>query len=238
MKSGITDNINSIYDYYTSKRLNINKEYKKYSEFPNMKDLLDSLLKEKSIPSSITKELRKQTIFNKVNIENLKKLDDKFDSIILFNFKNANADSFKIYLNYLEQYYGENMLIYVDEMWKFINLSCENNIDSEISNLFKTIRKKRAGIVIATQDIHDILKYKEGIFGKSILNNSFTKLFFKMQYIDLNTLQDVGLCSEETFKNIRKLGIGSAYMSIGDNKFNIDIKTSDFEKTIIGGESL
>ena len=56
-----------------------------------------------------------------------------------------------------------------------------------------------------------------------------------MQYLDLNILREIGIYSDEVLGNIKKLIIGTACMNIGDVSFNVDIKASDYEKKILGG---
>jgi type IV secretory pathway VirB4 component len=61
--------------------------------------------------------------------------------------------------------------------------------------LYKTIRKLNAAIVTITQDISDFFSKDMGIYGKSIFNNSFIKMFFKVEYSDSEILQkmrDIG----------------------------------------------
>ena len=232
---GINEKITSLYEYGENGKISINKEYKKYSSFPNINVLVEKLKNNIRVPKSIIKELKKTDMYKKYDLNEAEKLDDKFDNIIVFNMKSLGINTFNVCINFAEEYYGQKLIIYIDEVWKFMNENSKENICKKIAELYKTIRKKNAGITAISQDIHDILKYQDGMFGKSILNNSFTKLFFKMQYLDLGILREIGICSEEILNGIKKLLKGSAYMCIGDINFNIDIKASGFEKEVIGG---
>ena len=230
---GITTKIDDMYDYS-----NIDKTYKKYSSFPNQKDLIKIMAKDRIIPDEYLKELKDNDLFKKYSISEAKEMDPLDNKLIVFDFKKLDVAYFDVYINCVEECYGEKLLIYIDEMWKVIKSSKDENIDVKISELFKTIRKNNAGIVVISQDINDILRFKEGAFGKSIFNNSYTKLFFKMQYMDLDLLNEIGVYSNEKIKKIRKLVRGQAFMNIGDNGFNIDIKASKFENLLIeGGEN-
>lgn len=234
---GVTNSVESLYKYEDNGIINVNKEYKKYSSFPNLNELVNRLENNNKIPKSIIKDIRNHDINKKYDIDEAKKIDNRFDSIIVFNMKSLNICNFSIFINFAEEYYGEKLLIYIDEVWKFINENIKDNVCEKIAELYKTIRKKNAGIVVISQDIHDILRYEDGIFGKSILNNSFTKLFFKMQYLDLAVLGEIGICNKEILIGIKRLIKGSAYMCIGDVSFSIDIRASNFEKQTIGGET-
>lgn len=234
---GINWDYNSLYESSEKGKFNVNREYIKYSNFPNIKEFINMLEKETNISKQIIKILKSIDMYKKYDVDMSKQIDDKFGTIIVFNMKSLGVSNFGICLDFAEQYYGREMLIYIDEVWKFMSENIKENVCKKIAELYKTIRKKKAGIVIISQDIHDILRYENGTFGKSILNNSYTKLFFKMQYLDLNTLKEIGIYSEEVLSNIKKLLIGTACMNVGDVNFNIDIKTSEFEKKILGGKN-
>lgn len=236
IRHGIDDNTNSLYRGKENGTLSINREYMKYSEFPNIKELVNILENKNVIPKQVIKALRSIDMYKKYDENIIKSLDDKFETMIVFNMKSLGAQNFDVCLDFAEEYYGKKLLIYVDEVWKFMSENIKENTCKRIAELYKTIRKKKAGIIIISQDIHDILRYDNGTFGKSILNNSYTKLFFRMQYLDLNILKEIGIYSKEVLDNIKKLIIGTACMIIGDINFNIEIKTSEFEKKILGGE--
>lgn len=234
----ITKNLNSLYKYYNKSNITINKEYLEYSKFPSFADLVNKLEETKEIPIDVIKEMKEQVMYISYNVEDAKKLDNRIKKLVVFDLNKLSINDINIFFEYIEEFYGEKLLIYIDELWKIITKYKESNIIYKIAELFKSIRKKHAGIVVISQDIHDILNYSDGEFGKSILNNSFTKLFFKMQYVDMNSLNDLGMLSDEDINNIRKLTRGQAYMNIGDTKFNINIKASDYENKIIQGDEI
>lgn len=105
-----------------------------------------------------------------------------------------------------------------------------------IYDFFKTIRKKKAGIVVATQDISDFFTYENGEFGKSILNNSQFKLFFKMEYINTSVLNSINMISNDVVDSISRLKRGQALLNVANYNMVLDIKSSDYENEIIEGE--
>lgn len=234
----ITVDINSLYMRDYNNTFVLDKEYRKYSSFPNIKDLINRLDKKTKVPKTIIKTLKNSDMYKSYDKNMATLLDDKFDNIIVFNMKSLGIEKFSTLIDFAMQYFSQELLIYIDEVWKYMNQNTKENTCKIIGELYKTIRKKNAGIVIATQDIHDILRFDDGIFGKSILNNSYTKLFFKMQYFDISLLKEIGIYSEEIINSIKKLVIGSACMLVGDVNFNIDIKASKNEVQIIGGEAI
>lgn len=234
-KFGITSNASLLYEYCENDKLNVSKTYKRYSMFPSVKELIDTMIAKINFTKQIKDMLISLEYYNKYDINSAKCLDERYDTLMVFDMNSLNISHFNIYVDYIEQYYGEKLIIYIDEVWKFMSLNEEENIANRITELYKTIRKKKAGIVIASQDIHDILKNDNGMFGKSILNNSFTKVFFKMQYVDLGTLAEIGVCENGLIDKIKRLNIGRACMSIGNMYFNLEIKASKFEEEIIKG---
>ena len=72
----------------------------------------------------------------------------------------------------------EKKAIYLDEIWRLIGITSNKNVASFIYKIFKTIRKYGGSSVAITQDISDLFSLEDGIYGKSILNNSSIKTFF------------------------------------------------------------
>lgn len=234
-KYGIKEEIYSMYEHYGSDKLNIDKIYRKYSSFPDFKELVDLIIEKIDLTKEVYEKLMNTDSYVKYDKECAKKLDECFDNLIVFNMNKLSMKDFRFYMSYIEQYYGNKLLIYIDEVWKYMLNKDDYYNSQEIMELYKTIRKKNAGIVIASQDIHDLFKSGHENFGKSILNNSYTKVFFKMQYTDMGALAETGLL-EGVIHKIKGLAIGRACMNIGNVYFNLDIKASSLEKDIIGGK--
>lgn len=234
-KYGIKEEIYSMYEHYGSDKLNIDKIYRKYSSFPEFKELVDLIIEKIDLTKEVYEKLMNTDSYVKYDKECAKKLDECFDNLIVFNMNKLSMKDFRFYMSYIEQYYGNKLLIYIDEVWKYMLNKDDYYNSQEIMELYKTIRKKNAGIVIASQDIHDLFKSGHENFGKSILNNSYTKVFFKMQYTDMGALAETGLL-EGVIHKIKGLAIGRACMNIGNVYFNLDIKASSLEKDIIGGK--
>lgn len=88
----------------------------------------------------------------------------------------------------------------------------------------------RAGI---TQDITDLFSLKNGIYGKSILNNSEIKAFFSLEQENIEILNKYLIFSDDEKRNIRKLKRGECLINVGENKALMKIESADFEKEII-----
>ena len=87
--------------------------------------------------------------------------------------------------------------IYLDEIWRLIGVTSNKEVASFIYKIFKTIRKYGGSAVAITQDISDLFSLENGIYGKSILNNSSIKNFFSMEEENINILEKYSNISEK-----------------------------------------
>ena len=78
--------------------------------------------------------------------------------------------------------------IYLDEIWRLIGITSNKEVASFIYKIFKTIRKYSGSSVAITQDISDLFSLDNGIYGKSILNNSCIKAFFSLEEENIKIL--------------------------------------------------
>ena len=75
-----------------------------------------------------------------------------------------------------------------------------------------------------------------GNFGKSILNNANIKVLFKMEWQDIEMFDRI-LQNVSVVGNIKSLTRGSAYVSMGNTNFNLEVKATKYEHKLIEGES-
>ncbi|MDD4375285.1 MAG: DUF87 domain-containing protein [Clostridia bacterium] len=228
-KHGITTNLQSL---YIKNDISLEKQYRKESDYPNLLNLISQMENKKE-----RKELLKKLVKNKIfkYVSKTKRKESNEDTLILFKVDNYSSDYIDLIFYYIEQYYGKKLLIYIDEMWKLITRFTNYNIKNRILELFKTVRKRNAGIIAITQDISDFISDSGGDFGKGIVNNSFTKIFFKLEYIDVESLYKIGIIDNEKIENIKMLSRGEAFMTVGNEYMNIKIEANKMEKRLIGG---
>ncbi len=124
--------------------------------------------------------------------------------------------------------------IYLDEIWRLIGVTSNQNVASFIYKIFKTIRKYGGSAVAITQDISDLFSLENGIYGKSILNNSSIKTFFSLEEENIKILADFANLSEKEKIEIKSLKRGEALMFVGENHILTKIEAADFEKEVIG----
>ena len=125
--------------------------------------------------------------------------------------------------------------IYLDEIWRLIGVTSNKEVASFIYKIFKTIRKYGGSAVAITQDISDLFSLENGVYGKSILNNSSIKNYFSMEEENINILEKYSNITEKEKIEIKSLKRGECLMFAGDEHLLAKIEVSDFEKEIIDG---
>ena len=123
--------------------------------------------------------------------------------------------------------------IYLDEIWRLIGVTSNKVVASFIYKIFKTIRKYGGSGVAITQDISDLFSLENGIYGKSILNNSSIKSFFLLEEDNIKILSENVNLSEKEKIEIKSLKRGESLMFIGDSHVLAKVECSELEKKII-----
>lgn len=222
-KFGILKNKESFYEYGDDVRVYTKPRYK--TKFPSLYDFFKLINYQEGLEYLKNVDITE----NKTNVTNL----------FCFNLKGKMSvelsKEMKIYIPKLMELVKKETIIYFDELWKCIYSDDDNYVISNIYNMFKTFRKKRASTVIISQDICDLFNIDNGNFGKSILNNTSIKVLFKMEWSDLEIFERL-LNNRNTVDAIRKLERGKAYVSINSANFEIQIEATEFEHMLIEGE--
>lgn len=223
----------------------IKKLYERYGIGENKQSLYISGTKEKIYIKSRYKEQfpKLQELLNELNIDSdIKNIDsvNKTTNLTCIHIKSQNIDDIrnemKIFIPKIYEMISENTLIYFDEIWKCISMGTDKSILEEIYNMFKTLRKRKTGIVAISQDIGDLFSLDNGNFGKSILNNSYTKVFFKLEYSDTEKLINLTITDELIKSRVFSLDRGSAYVKQGNANFILKVMANEYENNIIKGE--
>jgi len=239
----INEDVSSMYIISNNDKIYVNKVVKDATYMPVLEDIYLNLKSNTSVKAKGFKTLIcdfKQMLLDYIFLNNRTTLNFN-KKLLVFNMNKLNSKMstilFKIIIDEIIKRIGhakEKSIIYIDEVWKFIY----NNPDSahQVFMLFKTIRKLNAGIVTITQDVSDFFGKDLGTYGKSIINNSFIKIFFKMEYSDSETLLKTGVLSSYELNDITKLSKGSMLMSFQSNVININVKSNEYEDKLIKGE--
>ena len=223
---GINANKESLYELSNKTKLFIKPQYKQ--KFPNMNDLFNILEKE---GLRIPEELR--SIYTSSNKEEKSEL-------YCFNLKGKTMKQInlemKTFMLKIYELIKEETLIYFDELWKCIGCSEDRYVIENIYSMFKTLRKKKAGIISISQDIYDLFTLDNGNFGKSILNNSNIKVLFKMEWQDIEMLDRI-FKNKRMASNTKILTRGNAYVSMNNTSFNLEVNATNDEHKLIEGDN-
>ena len=239
----ITEDIESIYN--TDKNY-INKKIKNSNCFPTLNDINEYIkMKCKNIRSKFEKEiyLKFNEILNQIIIQ-YKNFSNHtnvniYDDIVCFNLKNIDKDKVinisKILLKLINKKLAKKenkTLIYIDEFWKYIFY--DKDLANMILELFKTIRKNNAGIIVITQDICDVFSNND--LGKSIINNSCFCVLFKMEYSEKEELSKSSMGFYNITNMVQSLGKGNCILKINSNIVKMEIVASENEVNLVKGD--
>lgn len=219
-KYGITNKKESLYISSDKEKIYIKSKYKE--KFPTLKELLELFAIKNDIEDATENERTSNLICIHVkatSVENIKQ-------------------EMKLFMPKIYELIKEDTLIYFDEIWKCISMGTDKSILEEIYNMFKTLRKKKAGIISISQDIGDLFSLDNGNLGKSILNNSYTKVFFKLEYSDTEKLTNLALTEELVKNRVFGLERGSAYIKQGNSNFMLQVRANKYEEKLIKGECI
>ncbi len=125
--------------------------------------------------------------------------------------------------------------IYLDEIWRLIGVTSNKEVASFIYKIFKTIRKYSGCSIAITQDVSDLFSLENGIYGKSILNNSCIKIFFSLEEENIKVLEEHSNLTEKEKIEIRSLNKGECMMFVDQSHTIIKVCCSDEEKLLIQG---
>ena len=237
-QKNITFNDDSLYKNNNSNK----KEFKTTKEMPLLEDFSKILDKDKKTKKFKTKlipfiEGSMKFFNNYTNVEINKDLiiADVYD-LGEENLKYGMYLFTDIFWDKIKENRKEKKAIYLDEIWRLIGVTSNKNVASFIYKIFKTIRKYGGSSVAITQDISDIFSLEDGIYGKSILNNSSIKTFFALEEENIKILSEYSNLTDKEKVEIKSLKRGECLMFVGEDHILTKIECSDEERKIIEEE--
>ena len=237
----IIGNVSSLYindenKVYLKKKLRLSKDY------PTLLDVIKNLKLKKSKDVLLSNKNKFEYLFGITDV-------DLNNNLISFDICKVNINNVKIFLRYLlediveklksnkeKNTYNTNTIIYIDEVWKYVINNDESDMFNYIFELFKTIRKLSASIVIITQDISDIFSKENESYGKSILNNCFFKVIFRLDFSDIEILSNISGINNQMLENVNTLDKGQAQFIFNNNILKLLIEANEYEKELIEGD--
>ncbi|MBO5348620.1 MAG: ATP-binding protein [Clostridia bacterium] len=238
---GITFDDESLYKEIDKNKINIKRQFKQTMDMPILQDFYNVLSKDKNADKLRIKLIPfikgSLSFFNNhTNIE----LNNK---IIVGDIYELGEDNLKYGMYVFTELFWDKIKknrsikksIYLDEIWRLIGVTSNKDVAGFIYKIFKTIRKYGGSAVAITQDISDLFSLDDGVYGRSILNNSSVKNFFSLEEENLNILQKYENISDREKIEIKSLKRGEALMIVGDDHIVTRIESADFENDIIVG---
>ena len=210
-------------------------EFKSANDMPTLEDLFnevdDDELKSKLnifVNGSLSYFSKKTNVDldNKLIVADIYELGEDNLKYAMFIFVDLFWDKIK-----LDR--AKNKVIYLDEIWRLIGVVSNKEVAGFIYKIFKTIRKFGGSSVAITQDVSDLFSLEDGIYGKSILNNSNIKAFFSLEEENIMVLEKYTSLSEKEKIEIKSLKRGECLLFVQDNHILVKVESADFEKELI-----
>ena len=228
--------------YRENKNNNIFKKFKTSKEMPILEDLFYILNQDKKTKKFAIKLIpfvkgslnffnhyTNIELNNKLIVADVYELGEENLKFGMYLFTELFWDKIKINRN-------NKKAIYFDEIWRLIGITSNATVASFIYKIFKTIRKYGGSSVAITQDISDLFSLENGVYGKSILNNSSIKTFFSLEENNIKILSENINLSEKEKIEIKSLKRGETLMLVGDEHVLMKIEGSEKERKIIEGK--
>ena len=238
-KKGITFDDKTLYQEPQKDKIEIKPRFKSTIDMPILSDFYEILKKDsrtKKFELEILPFIKGSLKFfnNHTNIE----IDNK---LIIADVYELGEDNLKygmyiftdLFWDKIKKDRNVKKSIYLDEIWRLIGVNSNKEVASFIYKIFKTIRKYSGSSVAITQDVSDLFSLEDGIYGKSILNNSCIKIFFSLEEENLKILEEHTNISEKEKIEIRTLKKGESMMFIDQSHILVKINCSEYEKSLI-----
>ena len=241
-KKGITFDDNSLYKNEIKDKINIKRMFKGNLEMPIMSDLYSILdndekykkFRIKLIPF-VKGSLSYFNNYTNINLKNKLIVGDIYE-LGEENLKYGMYIFTELFWDKIKKNRHNKKTIYMDEIWRLIGVTSNKEVASFIYKIFKTIRKYGGSAVAITQDISDLFSLENGIYGKTIINNSSIKAFFSLEEENINVLTNYENISEREKIEIKTLKRGEALMVVGEDHLITKIDSAEYENEIIVGD--
>lgn len=233
-RKGITFDDNSLYETKGNQRI-----FKSANQMPILEDLYNLFNEE--LDTQIFKIKLIPFVKGSLNFFNNYTNIEINNKLIVADIYELGEENFKYGMYLFTELFWDKIkknreikkIIYIDEIWRLIGVTSNKEVASFIYKIFKTIRKYSGSAVAATQDISDLFSLDEGIFGKSILNNSSIKTFFALEEENIKILKQYTNISEKECIDIKTLKRGECLIMVGEDHILAKIDSADYEKKII-----
>ncbi|MBP3463261.1 MAG: ATP-binding protein [Clostridia bacterium] len=238
-RKGITFDDKTLYKANKENRIQIKEIFKSSYEMPKIEDFYKTLQEDKEMKKYYTQltpfvkgSLSYLNNYTNIELENKLIIADIYE-LGEENLKYGMYIFTELFWDKIKEDREKKKTIYLDEIWRLIGITSNKDVASFIYKIFKTIRKYSGSSVAITQDVSDLFSLENGIYGKSILNNSCIKTFFSLEEENICILEKYTNISEKEKIEIRSLKKGECLMFVDQNHILVKIDSSEEEKNII-----
>lgn len=225
-------------------KINIKPIFKESKDMPKLEDLYNILGKDEKTKKMQTKlipfvkgSLKFFNNYTNIELENKLIIADIYE-LGEENLKYGMYLFTELFWDKIKKNRNMKKAIYLDEVWRLIGITSNKQVASFIYKIFKTIRKFGGSSIAITQDISDLFSLEEGIYGKSIINNSSNKIFFSLEEENISILSEYTKLSEKEKIEIRTLKRGECLVFAGEEHYLTKVECNKYEKDLIEKEVL
>lgn len=119
--------------------------------------------------------------------------------------------------------------IILDELWSLIGASTNDTAANYVLEIFKLIRGYGGMAVCSTQDLNDFFSYKDGKYGKGIINACKFKIVLGLEEEEAKSVQKALELENEEIEKVKSFQKGKGLVCVNHNNVTVDIKASDSE---------
>lgn len=238
-KQLLNDKLINLYDRFgiTSQNDSLwaDETHTKYKTMPIMQDLVDDLIKDPETKrlSRIIKILTSGAgqYFNghtNVNINSeffvigLEHNSKDFMSLAIFQ-------AMDFCLTKIREDRLQKKIFVMDEWWKmaFNPVAAEKSLE-----IAKLVRAYNCSMVIATQQMSDILAIEDGKYGKAVLGNCATNILMKMKESDAQIVSEMVDLTDREEEQLKNYQAGQALLLAGKARMQLQFMPSETEKLL------
>ena len=213
----------------------LDPEGKKFKKMPTLEDLYNTLC-ENSRTKSIAEVMSYfvngsgKTWYGQTNVD----LTNKF---IVFGLEGMSEVDFSVAL-YLAMDYvwakikedaKEHKAVFFDEFWKV----CKSPSAVKLATkMIRLVRAYNCSMVVATQSLDDLLKYDGGTTGKTLLDNTSTKMLLKTNEDNATMIGELLHLTYDQIKRLQTQQPGQCLFNAGGTYINLKIINGYVERLL------
>lgn len=218
----------------------LDEEHKRFKKMPILEDLYHELKKD-------TKTLRLAQVLSYFIYGSGKSFNgqtnvDLTNKFIVFGLEGMSDNDFPLGMYLAMDYVWAKIkedasaykALYIDEFWKV----CQSPESASLADeMIRLVRAYSASMVVATQSFDDVMKFDGGLVGRTILDNTSTKILLKMTEDKAMMVGDLLHLTQEQITRIHQQDKGHCLLSAGNTYIKLSIINGIIEKYLFYTDS-